>query len=132
VGNHRHMPEIEQTLTAILGRKVEILFQPHLCPMDRGMLCSIYATPARGTERNRADRGAPGRLRQGALRPRAEGGPAGDQVRHGHELLRRGRPLAKGKVVLFSALDNLVKGASGQAIQNMNLMFGLEETTGLF
>ena len=46
VGNHRHMPEIEQTLTRITGQQVTVLFQPHLCPMDRGMLCSIYAEPA--------------------------------------------------------------------------------------
>ena len=132
VGNHRHMPEIEQTLSAIVGREVELLFQPHLCPMDRGMLCSIYAQPTEGV--------TPDQL-IGALQATYVDAPF---VRVRTDVLPATKyvattnfcdvtaTVAKGKVVLFSALDNVIKGASGQAIQNMNIMFGLPETTGLY
>jgi len=131
-GAHRHMPEMEQVLAALTGRPAEVLFVPHLCPMDRGMLCSIYARPAGGataeqiTELLRetyAD--APFvRVRAGRL-------PATKDVATTNfcDLAAR---VEKGFVILFSALDNLLKGASGQALQNMNLMFGLAETTGLY
>ena len=132
VGNHRHMPEIERTLTEITGRETRVLFQPHLAPMDRGMLCSIYADPVGEVtpeqvidvlRRRYAD--APFvRVRPGVL-------PATKYVA-GTNFCDVGAAVAKGKVILFSALDNLIKGASGQAIQNMNLMFGLDETAGLY
>jgi len=132
VGNHRHMPEMEQVLTEIAGTPVELLFQPHLCPMDRGMLCSIYAepagdvTPARLTEALRAAyAGAP------FVRVRTDVLPATKYVAWTN-FCDVAAAVAKGKVVLFSALDNLIKGASGQAIQNMNLMYGLDETAGLY
>lgn len=133
VGTHRHMPEMEQTLTAIAGRAVELLFVPHLCPMDRGMLCSIYAEPARDNLNEREltevlhayyDSAPFVRVRDG------EPLPATKYVSFTNYCDVAVR-VAKGKVILFSALDNLVKGASGQAIQNMNLMFGLDEKTGL-
>jgi len=132
VGSHRHMPEIEQTLTTILGRPVELLFQPHLCPMDRGMLCSIYATPARP-----ADTDTLTAVLQDAyasapfVRVRTDVLPATKYVSTTNYCDVAARAV-KGRVVLFGALDNLVKGASGQAIQNLNLMFGFDETTGLF
>jgi len=132
VAKHRHMPEIEQTLIDIVGRKVGVLFQPHLCPMDRGMMCSIYARPAREvtaaqlTEvlRSAYAGAAFVRVRTGVL-------PATKYVANTN-FCDVSAAVAKGLVILFSALDNLVKGASGQAIQNMNLMFGLDETTGLY
>ena len=132
VGNHRHMPEIEQTLTTITGKPVTLLFQPHLCPMDRGMLCSIYAEPVGAVsaeqltatlERAYADKPFV-RIRKDVL-------PATKYV-SGTNFCDVYGTVAKGKVVLFSALDNLIKGASGQAIQNMNLMFGFDETAGLY
>ena len=133
VGNHRHSPEIEQTLAKITGKPVSVLFQPHLCPMDRGMLCSIYAEPI-GQGVTAADVTAAlqaayakapfVRVRTGLL-------PATKHVA-GTNFCDIAAEAAKGKVILFSALDNLIKGASGQAIQNMNLMFGLEETAGLY
>lgn len=132
VGNHRHMPEMEQVLTDQAGQDVELLFQPHLCPMDRGMLCTIYAKPT--------DQASPESLREALqkayadkpfVRVREEVLPATKYVAYTNFCDVAVR-LAKGRVVLFSALDNLLKGASTQAIQNMNLMFGLEETTGLW
>lgn len=132
VAAHRHMPEMEQVLSALAGRDVSLMFVPHLCPMDRGMLCSIYATPAREglTGENLiavlsdAYSAAPFvRVRTGVL-------PATKYVAHTNFCDITAR-VEKGRVIVFSALDNLVKGASGQAVQNMNLMFGLAETTGL-
>ena len=132
VGNHRHMPEIEQVLTTIVGREVELLFVPHLCPMDRGMLESIYATPTRGASAEEligvlqaAYQDAP------FVRVRTDTLPATKDVATTNFCDVTAR-VAKGKVILFSALDNLIKGASGQAVQNMNLMFGLDETAGLY
>jgi len=133
VGSHRHMPEIEQTITKITGKPVSVLFQPHLCPMDRGMLCSIYAAPA-ASDVNAEDATA---ALQAAyadapfVRVRTDVLPATKYVAYTN-FCDVSAAVAKGKVVLFSALDNLIKGASGQAIQNMNIMFGLDETAGLY
>ncbi|KPK86718.1 MAG: N-acetyl-gamma-glutamyl-phosphate reductase [Phycisphaerae bacterium SM23_33] len=131
-GTHRHMPEIEEVLSEITGLEVDALFVPHLCPMDRGILCSIYARPARQVtaeqltdvlERAYAD--AP------FVRVRADRLPATKDVATTNfcDLAARAE---KGRVILFSALDNLIKGASGQAVQNMNIMFGLDQATGLY
>ncbi len=132
VGTHRHMPEIEQTLTAILGRSVELLFQPHLCPMDRGMLCTIYARPTRaaGAEELTAclrDAYADAPF----VRVRGDVLPATKYVSTTNYCDIAVRT-AKGRVIAFGAVDNLIKGASGQAIQNMNLMFGFDQTRGLY
>ncbi|MBI5723337.1 MAG: N-acetyl-gamma-glutamyl-phosphate reductase [Planctomycetes bacterium] len=132
VGNHRHMPEMEQTLAAILGKGVELLFQPHLCPMDRGMLCSIYARPAgKATETDLAAALQKQYADKPFVRVRTDVLPATKYVAYTNycDVCVK---LAKGRVLIFSAIDNLIKGASGQAVQNMNLMFGLDETTGLF
>lgn len=130
VGNHRHTPEIEQTLSAACGTAVEVIFTPHLVPMDRGILSTSYALP-RG-EASEAE------LKQ-ALRTFYDGEPFVRVVDHlpgtkdsAHTnfcdvTVRR----VKGRVLTVSCEDNLIKGASGQAVQNMNLMFGLKETAGL-
>jgi len=131
-GRHRHMPEMEQVLAQITGKPAELLFVPHLAPMDRGMLCSIYARPAR--EASAAE--LTGLLRDAYetapfVRVRAERLPATKDVATTNfcDLAVR---VVKGRVVVFSALDNLLKGASGQAVQNMNLMFALDQRTGLY
>jgi N-acetyl-gamma-glutamyl-phosphate reductase len=132
VGNHRHMPEIEQTLSDVLGKPVELLFQPHLCPMDRGMLCTIYARPAR-PDVTRDQLLAAMDAAYGDkpfVRVRPEVLPATKYVAYTN-FCDVSAAVAKGRVILFSALDNLIKGASGQAVQNMNIMFGLSETAGL-
>jgi N-acetyl-gamma-glutamyl-phosphate reductase len=131
VGNHRHMPEIEQTLKDIIGKPVELLFQPHLSPQDRGMLCSIYADPVgEVTQERLIDCLRAAYDDKPFVRVRTDVLPATKYVTHTNFCDVTAR-VAKGKVVLFSALDNLVKGASGQAVQNMNLMFGLDERAGL-
>ncbi|MCL2700982.1 MAG: N-acetyl-gamma-glutamyl-phosphate reductase [Phycisphaerae bacterium] len=139
VGNHRHTPEIEANLTALLagtamaGMKVDLIFQPHLVPMDRGILSTIYATPAKPANVEEltqclqaayADKPFV-RVRTGDTLP------ATKYVANTNFCDIAAR-VVKGNVVLFGALDNMLKGASSQAIQNMNLMFGFDETAGLF
>jgi N-acetyl-gamma-glutamyl-phosphate reductase len=132
VSSHRHMPEIEQTLSVILGKPVNVLFQPHLCPMDRGMLATIYAKPVgKVTESQLHDALASAYEKAPFVRVRKDILPATKYVIHTNFCDVAVR-LAKGRVIVFGALDNLVKGASGQAVQNMNIMFGFEETTGLY
>ena len=131
IAQHRHTPEIEQTLTKLAGEQVRVTFVPHLLPVNRGILSTIYAQAAPGT----------------ALEP----------LRAAYRDFYRAEPFVRvvdkadikyvkysnycdisvqfdertGTVILISAIDNMVKGAAGQAIQNMNLIFGLEETCGL-
>ena len=132
VGNHRHMPEIEQVLTDLAGTETTVLFQPHLCPMDRGMLASIYATPTAGADEQKLTAALQDAYADAPfVRVRTDVLPATKYV-SGTNFCDIAVRLAKGKAILFSALDNVIKGASGQAIQNMNLMFGLPETTGLY
>ena len=139
VANHRHTPEIEEQLGYAAGRQLVINFTPHLVPMNRGILVTEYAN----------------------LRPGADGKlPAYEEVRaiydkyYGEEkfvrVLDKGVcPETKwvegsnyvdvnfvidertGRIIMMGALDNLVKGAAGQAVQNMNLLFGLPESEGL-
>lgn len=130
VGDHRHTPEIEQVLTESSGQKVEVIFTPHLTPMDRGILATIYATPTR--EVTQAELLC-------AMRSFYTFKPFVQVVDH----LPRTKDVAytnnchitvrvvRGKVIVFGALDNLIKGASGVAIQNFNLMYGFAEGTSL-
>ena len=134
VANHRHTPEIEQTLSKLSGEAMRVTFVPHLLPINRGILATCY-----------------GKLRPGvteeqlweAYRARYEGEffvrllPKGQvaNVKNVHytnfcdvSLFVDSRT---GTFIAISAIDNMVKGAAGQAIQNMNLSCGLEETTGL-
>ena len=132
VAGHRHMPEMEQVLSDITGRDVELLFQPHLCPIDRGILCTIYARPAGDvTGEQLAECLQAAYADKPFVRVRTDVLPATKYTSHTNFCDVAARS-AKGRVVLFSALDNLLKGASTQAVQNMNIMFGLEETAGLY
>lgn len=134
IATHRHVPEIEQLLSQVAGEKIVVQFTPHLLPIARGILSTIYVKPLR-------------KWRE-------------EELRKLYRDFYRGKPfvrlLPKGKfpqvknvassnfcdigltydertemIVIVSAIDNLTKGASGQAIQNMNLVFGWKETTGL-
>lgn len=130
VGTHRHMPEMEQVASDIAGQPAEILFQPHVGPFDRGILSSVYCDPAETvTPKQVLDlyqtfyKDEP--FVQVLSRPPALKHIAKSNYCHVF-------PTAvKGKIVVFSAIDNLIKGASGQAVQNLNLLFGLDETLGL-
>ena len=134
VGRHRHMPEIEQELAKAAGGPVGVSFTPHLVPMNRGELETIYVRLAAGrtAEDLRACliecfSGEP------FIRVLPEGvAPATRDVR-GSNLcdLNVFADHVPGQAIVISAIDNLVKGSAGQAVQNMNLMLGLAETTGL-
>jgi len=134
IGSHRHTPEIEQELSLLAGGKITVSFTPHLVPMNRGILSTIYAkltVPA--------DTGALLEVLQESYRnepfvrvlsagrfPNTRYVRASNFCDIGVHADQR-----TGRVVVVTAIDNLVKGASGQAIQNMNLLSGFEETTGL-
>lgn len=132
VAGHRHLPEIRQTLETAVGMPVGLTFVPHLLPMIRGIHATLY-----GTLRE------PGKDLQAAYVDRYVDEPFVDVLPPGaHPETRSVRgvnvcriaihqPQGKDTVVVLSVIDNLVKGAAGQAVQNMNIMFGLEETLGL-
>jgi N-acetyl-gamma-glutamyl-phosphate reductase len=130
IGVHRHMPEMEQIAGDVAGTKVQILFQPHVGPFDRGILSSVYCRPAKGLKNeqllplyNEFYKTEP--FVQVCKTAPAVKDVAGTNYCHVFPVL------VKGQLALFSAIDNLVKGASGQAIQNMNILFGLDEIMGL-
>jgi N-acetyl-gamma-glutamyl-phosphate reductase len=134
VGHHRHMAELDQEFSLAAGRDVTVTFTPHLVPMNRGILSTIYV-------RGSGDK-APQDLHEILSQtyrdePFVHVLPFGEvpQTRHvrGSNLTFIGvvADRIKGRAIIGSALDNLVKGASGQAVQNMNLVLGFPETMGL-
>ncbi len=131
---HRHTPEIEQTLSRLTGRQVTITFTPHLLPVNRGILSTCYARLGKPLslaalhdlyQERYADEPFVRVLPLGRM-------PNISQV-NGSNYCDVGLALDErtGRVIALAAIDNLVKGAAGQAIQNMNLMLGLAETSGL-
>lgn len=134
IAGHRHIPEIEQGLGRARGRPVTVSFTPHLTPMNRGILSTIYVGTAAG--KDAADlRAALVERYRGEPFVRVTAAGAAPSTRHvrgsNHCLIGVFDDRPAGRAVIVSAIDNLVKGASGQAVQNMNIMFGLPETTGL-
>jgi N-acetyl-gamma-glutamyl-phosphate reductase len=130
IGSHRHMPEMEQIATEIAGSDVEMLFQPHAGPFDRGILSTVYCQPKGKITSEQLSKLYNDFYRTEPFVQICNEAPAVKDVA-GTNYCHIFAALAKGKIVVFSAIDNLVKGASGQAIQNMNIIFGLEETLGL-
>lgn len=130
--NHRHLPEIEQELGELAGRKVRILFTPHLVPISRGILTTAHVFFKQKVEPEQVRRvyeeffeGEPFvRVRQKL--PELNFVVGSNYCDIGIEVSEDGE-----WGVVVAAIDNLIKGASGQAVQNMNVMFGLEETEGL-
>jgi N-acetyl-gamma-glutamyl-phosphate reductase len=134
VASHRHAPEMEQEISRVAGREVLVNFTPHLIPMSRGELCSVYARLAGGASAGDVALALEERYRDEPFVRMAPKGvlPATQFVRGSNNvLLSVHRDRVPGRVIVFSAIDNLVKGSAGQAIQNFNLMFGLPETAGL-
>ncbi|MBI1336035.1 MAG: N-acetyl-gamma-glutamyl-phosphate reductase [Phycisphaera sp.] len=146
IGGHRHQPEIEQTLRTVMGsiqdaaqpptpEALSVLFVPHLLPIDQGILETIYLQPTQEdiTEEAVFDAFEEAYDDEPFVRVRTEL-PNVKHVRDTNFCDVTARVVTTGNtktIVVFAALDNMVKGASGQAIQNMNLVFGLDETTGL-
>lgn len=139
VTNHRHTPEIEEQLGYAAGKEVTINFTPHLVPMNRGILATEYATLVR-----KADGSLPAyeevkavydkyyakekfvRVLEKDVCPETKWVEGSNYVDIGFKIDER-----TGRIVMMGALDNLVKGAAGQAVQNMNLLFGFDEAEGL-
>ncbi len=134
VANHRHTPEIEQTLSKIAGEKLKLTFVPHLLPINRGILATCYAKLKPGVTEEQLWKAYHDRYDgEFFVRLLPKGQVANvKNVRYTNycdvSLFVDNRT---GTFIAVSAIDNMVKGAAGQAIQNMNLSFGLEETTGL-
>ena len=130
IGSHRHMPEMEQVASEVAGRAVKILFQPHVGPFDRGIISTVYCNPKKEMSADSLGQ-LYGDLYAGEQFVRLCAGPPGVKDVAGTNYCHIYPTCVKGRIVVFSAIDNLVKGASGQAVQNMNIIFGLEETLGL-
>ena len=130
VGVHRHMPEIEQIASEMAGKSIELLFQPHVGPFDRGILSSVYCEPA-GNVSAESLKEAFKEFYKGEQFVQILSAPPAVKDVAKTNYVHIYPTFVKGRVVVFSAIDNLIKGASGQAIQNMNIIFGLDETLGL-
>jgi N-acetyl-gamma-glutamyl-phosphate reductase len=132
VFEHRHQPEIEEQLSAVSGSTIKIAFTPHLLPMSRGMLSSIYVRLKKSAR--------PGDIqallenfykKEPFVRILPQGSLPNTAAVRGTNFCDIGFKMQEKQLVLISCIDNLVKGASGQAVQNMNIMIGCPETTAL-
>jgi N-acetyl-gamma-glutamyl-phosphate reductase len=131
VGKHRHTPEIEQTLSDVAGEPVEVIFTPHLIPMDRGIFSTIYATPHRAfTEAQLLELYRAYYANAPFVRVTSHI-PATKDSAHTNFIDMTVR-VVRGRIVVLVAQDNLVRGASGVAVQNFNRMYGHDEKTGLW
>ncbi|MFT5871575.1 MAG: N-acetyl-gamma-glutamyl-phosphate reductase [Clostridium sp.] len=132
VASHRHTPEIEQELSKVSGDNVMITFTPHLVPMNRGILSTCYGSLAKDVTTEDLLSLYRDFYKDDYFIKILNGLPETRWVR-GSNLCHIGLKVDKRtkKVILVSAIDNLIKGAAGQAVQNMNIMFGFGETTGL-
>jgi N-acetyl-gamma-glutamyl-phosphate reductase len=130
LGSHRHTPEIEQALTELAGKPVEVLFTPHLIPMDRGIFSTIYATPRRPL----GDAELASLYHEYYARApfvRVVERPPATKDCVGTNFLDVCPKIVRGRVVVLACEDNLIRGASGVAVQNFNLMYGFDERTAL-
>jgi N-acetyl-gamma-glutamyl-phosphate reductase len=131
---HRHTPEIEQELGKLAGAPLRVTFTPHLLPVSRGILSTVYASLRPGFDEDGIDQLY--RLKYQAepfIRLLGKGALPATQYVRGSNFCDISYRIdaATGRIIVMSAIDNIVKGASGQAVQNMNLMCGLPETLAL-
>jgi len=132
VNAHRHWPEIKQELDSINNKQVNFVFTPHLTPMVRGIFATLYVTECSAVDdlvamyQQRYKDEAFVQITENDALPETKHVRASNQC-----MISVSRPYEGNTVVVLSVIDNLVKGAAGQAVQNMNIMFGIEETTGL-
>ncbi|RQD69594.1 MAG: N-acetyl-gamma-glutamyl-phosphate reductase [Tindallia sp. MSAO_Bac2] len=133
IGGHRHTPEIEQELSIAAGEDLKVLFTPHLIPMDRGILSTIVL-PAENLKRHDIEECYEKyyghkpfiRILEDGKLPETKAVSGSNYCDIGFVIEPR-----SGNLVIVSAIDNLLKGSSSQAVQNMNIMFELEESTGI-
>lgn len=134
VGGHRHTPEIEENIARFAGAPVRITFVPHLLPMTRGMESTVYVETSPGADERQVRDCLESYYRDKPFIRLVPGGRCPDTLHvKGTNFCDMGVVMdpGSGRLILMSAIDNLVKGAAGQAVQNMNLMFGFDETAGL-
>ncbi|BCA79834.1 N-acetyl-gamma-glutamyl-phosphate reductase [Desulfuromonas sp. AOP6] len=133
VGNHRHTPEIEQTLSELAGRPVVLNFTPHLLPVNRGILSTCYATCTVGQTSELVALFQDFYKNEPFVRIHPQGQFPDVSYVRGSNFCNIGlyADSRTGRVIVVSVIDNLVKGAAGQAVQNMNLMIGEKESLGL-
>ena len=134
VNVHQHSPEINQVLSKISGKKINVVFVPHLLPIERGILCTIYLKKASGAKINIKDISELYRKfykNEPFIRIKPEGEfPRIKDVAKTNFCDIGVKDFGK-TIIVISAIDNLLKGASSQAVQNMNIMYNLKETAGL-
>ena len=131
VASHRHTPEIEQELSEAAGEEICVQFTPHLVPMNRGILSTCYARLRKGITKADVDEAYGMYGKEPFIRiidtlPETRYVKGSNTVDIGYRIDER-----TGNIIAMGAIDNLVKGAAGQAVQNMNILFSLEETEGL-
>ena len=131
VAGHRHLPEISQGLTAMANKQVDLTFTPHLLPMIRGIHATLYAKLTKKVDlqklfEDRYQSEAFVDVLPTGSHPETRSVRGSNQCR-----IAVHQPQGSDTVVILSVIDNLVKGAAGQAVQNMNIMFGLSEGLGL-
>lgn len=130
VGKHRHTPEIEQVLGDIAGAEVQVIFTPHLIPMDRGIFSTIYAEPLRTFSENQLmDSYREYYARAPFIRVVSHLPATKDSA--GTNFLDMALRLVRGRIVVLACEDNLIRGASGVAVQNFNRMYGHDERMAL-
>jgi len=132
VNAHRHWPEIKQIMEGVSGNELNFVFTPHLVPMVRGIYATLYATESSATDdllslyQKRYKQEPFVQVLDEGVLPETKHARASNQC-----ILSVSKPYGGNTTVVLSVIDNLVKGAAGQAVQNMNLMFAVNETTGL-
>ena len=134
VGGHRHTPEIEENISIVAGKQVSITFVPHLLPMSRGMESTIYAILSPGVDDQKVRTCLESYYKDKPfIRLLPDGRFPDTLCVRGTNFCDIGWMVDPGskKLILMSVIDNLVKGAAGQAVQNMNLMLGFDESAGL-
>jgi N-acetyl-gamma-glutamyl-phosphate reductase len=131
VAGHRHLPEISQGLTDMANKKVGLTFVPHLTPLIRGIHATLYATLTKDVDLQQLFESRYAQERFVDVLPKGAH-PETRSVRGSNQCrIAVHQPQGGDTVVVLSVIDNLVKGAAGQAVQNMNIMFGFAENTGL-
>ena len=131
---HRHLPEIEQELSGIAQKKVAVTFVPHLIPMDRGILTTLYVVPAKRWKTEEVLNTFQEHYQKDPfVRVYPKGKLPNTKDVRGSNYCDVGIKVheSEDRAVIVTAIDNLVKGASGEAVQNMNIMLGFPETMGL-
>ncbi len=134
VGTHRHTPEIEQELSFHYPQNIKITFTPHLVPMNRGILAVSYANLKDGIRKEEIAEAFRQyykneyfiRIRNGKDLPQTNYVKGSNYFDVGYVVDER-----TNRLIVIGALDNLMKGASSQAVQNMNILFGIDEKTGI-